>query len=144
MKLTAILAAGLSASAVVAHSHVESRSEVQRKATISKRCAGAAGQFNRRRVDKRMTKRALEHEKRYPGAGNATYEITTEVPYYQTIQNDTCVLTPETTMGPYVWPRSETLRQDMTEGQAGVPLWLDIGGASLRFPAPAWMRDTVR
>jgi hypothetical protein len=134
MKLTAILAAGLSASAAVAHSHVESRSEIQRKAIISKRCAGAAGQFNRRRVDMRMTKRALEHKKRYPGSGNATYEITTEAPYYQTIQNDTCVLTPDITMGPYVWPRSETLRQDMTEDQPGVPLWLDIGGMFVLFP----------
>ncbi|KAJ5470248.1 hypothetical protein N7530_007605 [Penicillium desertorum] len=46
---------------------------------------------------------------------------------YETIQNDTCVLSPEVTAGPYYWPHSQTLRQDMTETQAGVPLWLDIG-----------------
>ena len=44
-----------------------------------------------------------------------------------TLQNDTCVLTPDVTPGPYVWPRSQTLRQDATEDQPGVPLWLDIG-----------------
>ncbi|KAI0452300.1 Intradiol ring-cleavage dioxygenase [Xylaria acuta] len=31
---------------------------------------------------------------------------------------------PIVTEGPYVWPRSQTLRQDMSEGQ---PLWMDIG-----------------
>jgi protocatechuate 3,4-dioxygenase beta subunit len=58
---------------------------------------------------------------------NSTVQITTEAPYYEVLQNDTCVLTPEVTEGPYVWPRSQTLRQDMTESQSGVPLWLDVG-----------------
>ncbi|TLD20234.1 protocatechuatedioxygenase beta subunit protein [Venturia nashicola] len=58
---------------------------------------------------------------------NVTYQITTEAPFYEVIQNDTCILTPEVTQGPYVWPRSQTLRQDMTEGQAGVPFDPNIG-----------------
>ncbi|KAJ5646537.1 hypothetical protein N7490_002909 [Penicillium lividum] len=58
---------------------------------------------------------------------NTNVQIQTEAPYYDVIQNDTCVLTPEVTEGPYVWPRSQTLRQDMTEDQPGVPLWLDVG-----------------
>lgn len=66
--------------------------------------------------------------KRWEGSGHtSTYEITAEAPYYDKIQNDTCVLTPEVTEGPYVWPRSQTLRQDMTEDQPGVPFWLDVG-----------------
>lgn len=69
-------------------------------------------------------KRSLDLEER---SGNTTYQITTEAPYYDVIQNDTCVLTPEVTQGPYVWPRSQTLRQDMSEDQPGVPLWLDVG-----------------
>lgn len=46
---------------------------------------------------------------------------------FVTVQNNTCVLTPEVTEGPYVWPRSQTLRMDMTEGEVGVPLTLDVG-----------------
>lgn len=55
------------------------------------------------------------------------YKTLTHIPPVDTLQNNTCVLTPEVTEGPYVWPRSQTLRQDMTEDQAGVPLWLDVG-----------------
>ena len=59
--------------------------------------------------------------------GNTTVQIQTQAPLYETIQNDTCVLSPEVTAGPYYWPHSQTIRQDMTETQDGVPLWLDIG-----------------
>lgn len=55
------------------------------------------------------------------------YTIHTEAPYYETIQNGTCVLAPEGISGPYIYPPSQTLRQDISEGQPGVPLWLDIG-----------------
>ncbi|KAJ5742171.1 hypothetical protein N7533_011580 [Penicillium manginii] len=57
-------------------------------------------------------------------------------PYFETIQNDTCVLTPEVTQGPYVYPTSQILRQDTTEGQKGVPLWLDIGVLNLATCEP--------
>lgn len=43
------------------------------------------------------------------------------------LQNDTCVLTPDVTPGPYVWPRAQTLRQDASEDQVGVPFWMDFG-----------------
>ncbi|CAI7675865.1 unnamed protein product [Penicillium discolor] len=59
--------------------------------------------------------------------GNTTVQIQTQALLYETIQNDTCVLSPEVTAGPYYWPHSQTIRQDMTETQDGVPLWLDIG-----------------
>ncbi|KAJ9193058.1 hypothetical protein DTO021D3_4940 [Paecilomyces variotii] len=98
------------------------RSAIQRRSTLARRCASHVESFNKRR----MAKRAMN--KRWADSGrNTTVEITTEAPYYETIQNDTCVLTPEVTRGPYVWPRSQTLRQDMTEDQVGVPLWLDVG-----------------
>ncbi|KAJ5679041.1 aromatic compound dioxygenase [Penicillium macrosclerotiorum] len=99
-----------------------SDSVTKRQNQLSKKCADHVASFNQRR----MNKRAMA--KRWEGSGrNTTFEITTEAPYYETIQNETCVLTPEVTRGPYVWPRSQTLRQDMTEDQVGVPLWLDIG-----------------
>lgn len=98
------------------------RAEVNRRGEMSKRCASAAADMNQKRYAKRNGKRDLDARR-----ANATYQITTEAPYYEVIQNDTCVLTPEVTEGPYVWPRSQTLRQDMTESQPGVPLWLDVG-----------------
>lgn len=39
--------------------------------------------------------------------------------------NNSCVLTPETTQGPY-WVSGELIREDIDEGQEGVPLTLDI------------------
>lgn len=39
--------------------------------------------------------------------------------------NNSCILTPETTQGPY-WVSGELVRQNITEGQAGVPLTLDV------------------
>ncbi|KAF2018155.1 protocatechuate 3,4-dioxygenase beta subunit [Aaosphaeria arxii CBS 175.79] len=39
--------------------------------------------------------------------------------------NNSCVLTPETTQGPY-WVSGELIRQDIHENQEGVPLTLDI------------------
>lgn len=68
---------------------------------MSKRCENHAASFNKKRYDQRMTKRAVEKR-----AENATYTITTEAPYYDVIQNDTCVLSPEITWGPYVYPNS--------------------------------------
>ncbi|QDS69440.1 hypothetical protein FKW77_005482 [Venturia effusa] len=36
-----------------------------------------------------------------------------------------CVFVPEDTVGPYYYPR-ELVRSDMTEGLAGIPMWLDV------------------
>ncbi|RWA08100.1 hypothetical protein EKO27_g7015 [Xylaria grammica] len=115
MKFSVVAISGL-LSAALAHPEHLSRREIQRRGAISRRCEPSAANFNRRRM-----------AKRWPGGGNTTYEVQTEAPYFDAIQNDTCVLTPILTEGPYVWPRSQTLRQDMSEGQPGVPLWMDIG-----------------
>ncbi|KAI4950648.1 hypothetical protein J4E91_004533 [Alternaria rosae] len=39
--------------------------------------------------------------------------------------NNSCVLTPEVTQGPY-WVEGELVREDVTEGQEGIPMTLDI------------------
>jgi protocatechuate 3,4-dioxygenase beta subunit len=39
--------------------------------------------------------------------------------------NNSCVLSPEVTQGPY-WVQGELVREDVTDGQEGVPLTLDI------------------
>lgn len=121
MRITEFLAAGLLATSATAHSDILSRSEISRRSGMSKRCEGQVASFNKKRQEKQMAKRAWDM------ARNSTVEITTQAPWFENIQNSTCVLTPEATEGPYVWPQSQTLRQDMTEDQPGVPLWLDIG-----------------
>ncbi|WYZ37952.1 hypothetical protein EsH8_II_001458 [Colletotrichum jinshuiense] len=111
---------GLLASLAFAHKEV-APGVVKRHANLSKRCASGAAKFKQRRFQRRQ-EAALDKR-----SGNSSYTIITEAPYYDTLQNDTCVLAPDVTAGPYYWPRSETLRQDMTEDQVGVPLILDVG-----------------
>lgn len=99
--------------------------------TISRRCASAAGKFTMERKKRSLAKRnAL-----LPRDSNVT--IHTESPHYSSIQNDTCVLTPEVTGGPYNWPRSDILRQDMREDQDGILLYLDIGVLDTNSCEPA-------
>ncbi|KAH9992392.1 protocatechuate 3,4-dioxygenase beta subunit [Xylariaceae sp. FL0662B] len=114
-------------SGALAHSnHHLSYSELTRRASLSKRCESSVAAMNKRRW-------AQQHQKR---ADNTTWSITTEAPYYEVLQNDTCILTEEVTGGPYIWPRSQTLRQDITEDQVGVPMLLDIGVMDLETCEP--------
>lgn len=39
--------------------------------------------------------------------------------------NTSCILTPETTIGPY-WIEGELIRSNLTDGKAGVPLHLEL------------------
>ncbi|CAE6450257.1 unnamed protein product [Rhizoctonia solani] len=59
-------------------------------------------------------------------SADATSTSTSDSPTYSTIQNSTCVTTPEVTEGPY-YVNNELLRQDIREDQEGVQLVLDIG-----------------
>ncbi|KAB5590140.1 hypothetical protein CTheo_6405 [Ceratobasidium theobromae] len=59
-------------------------------------------------------------------SSDATSTATANSPTYSTIQNSTCVTTPEVTEGPY-YVNNELLRQDIREDQEGVELVLDIG-----------------
>lgn len=115
----------------VAHSHHKlSARQVAEHQLISKRCAASAGAFTAARKKRSMAKRHLI-------ARDSNVTIHQESPHYPTIQNDTCILVPEVTAGPYVWPQSDTLRQDMSEGQAGVPIYLDIGVLDTNTCEPA-------
>ncbi|TVY83759.1 hypothetical protein LSUE1_G004559 [Lachnellula suecica] len=121
-----LMATGLFATAVVAHPgpHPEPEShDLAKRNTLARRCAGSVAAMN----EKRYNKRNFENRRSLEARANYTDFVNTETPYYDVIQNDTCVLTPSVTQGPYVWPRSQTLRQDMTEGQNGIPFTLDVG-----------------
>lgn len=96
-----LLAAGLLASSAVAHPGphpVIGRSELHKRNAMAKRCAPAVAAMN----EKRYNKRSLANKRSLESRANATVQITTEAPYYEVIQNDTCILTPEVTQGKQV------------------------------------------
>ncbi|KAI1497538.1 protocatechuate 3,4-dioxygenase beta subunit [Biscogniauxia marginata] len=116
-------------SGAVAHSdHDLSHAELSRRSDLSKRCAASAGAMSKRHWSEQR------HQKR--ADNTTTWSITTEAPYYDSFQNNTCILTEEVTTGPYIWPQSQTLRQDITEGQPGIPMILDIGVMDLETCEP--------
>jgi hypothetical protein len=140
MRSTSILITlglALSAFAHPGPHHQHSAREVIQHQTISRRCAAKAGAFIMARKKRSLAKRATLYPR------DTSVNITIESPHYSTIQNDTCVLVPDVTAGPYVWPRSEILRQDMSEDQAGIPLYLDIGVLDVNTcePAPQVLLD---
>ena len=72
-------------------------------------------------------KRHLQRKRDLAAKRDTTdYMIHAQAPHYDFLKNDTCLLFPETTQGPYYFPRSEILRQDMREGQPGIETELDI------------------
>ncbi|GAT30076.1 hypothetical protein RIB2604_03300480 [Aspergillus luchuensis] len=96
-----------------------SHSEISRRSAMGMMCRKSISQYHEQRWKRNIDRRWHGH--------NTTFSVHTEAPYFETVQNGTCVLTPEVTQGPYVYPPSQILRQDISEGQPGVPLWLDIG-----------------
>ncbi|TEA10707.1 hypothetical protein C8034_v008901 [Colletotrichum sidae] len=141
IQLLALASALLTGVAVAHPGHHEplSHSEIARRSNLSKRCSVQAGQFAEMRKKRAAEKRSLVS--RSLAARDSNVTVHTEGPHYNTIQNDTCILTPEVTKGPYVWPQSQTLRQDMSEDQPGVPLYLDIGVLNVNTCTP--MEDVL-
>lgn len=72
---------------------------------------------------------------------NATYVVHGVAPTYDFLKEDACVLTPEVSDGPYVYPESQLLRQNIVEDQIGVPLELNIGVMDINTCAP--MKDVL-
>ncbi|KAG8762251.1 hypothetical protein FRC11_010287, partial [Ceratobasidium sp. 423] len=105
-----------------------------RHATTAK-CARQIAKYN----SARRMKRSLSIEatngnvKEVPGS---SYEIPKkDEPTYKTIQNNTCIVAPEVTEGPY-FVQNELLRNDIRENQPGVDLFLDIGVMDIRTCQP--------
>ncbi|KIM73375.1 hypothetical protein PILCRDRAFT_15282 [Piloderma croceum F 1598] len=117
-----------------------SRQLERRQAAINARhavvrnCDGAIAAFEAKRRAKRS---ALSHKEPHKEphkksstsceeTATATTTSTATVPTYTTLQNTTCVLTPEAEEGPY-YIHEELFRTDIRDGMDGVPLLLDIG-----------------
>ena len=97
--------------------------QLARRGAVAKRCSDTVGLMKRNRHAMRRRALSLSDD----DDGTTTYTITAEAPKYDFLKNDTCILTPETSPGPYIYPRSQTLRQDIVEDQIGVPFVMDIG-----------------
>ncbi|PWY86787.1 aromatic compound dioxygenase [Aspergillus heteromorphus CBS 117.55] len=96
---------------------------LSRRSAVAKKCANSVGLMKRKR-------HAMRRQLLAPGQvtyGGTNHTAEASVPSYDFLKNDTCILTPETSPGPYIYPRSEVLRQNITEDQPGVPFELDIG-----------------
>ncbi|KAF1926074.1 putative extracellular dioxygenase, partial [Didymella exigua CBS 183.55] len=88
-------------------------------------------------VKKMRAKRAIDEKKNYlrardldtvigtSHASNLTGITADTDPSILFTGNNSCILTPEVTQGPY-WVQGELIREDITEEQEGVPLHLDI------------------
>lgn len=115
----AFAALGVFAEAHAGHGgHQVDARDIMARSVKAKKCSDQVGLMKRSRHA--MRKRDLS-------ANDTVYEIHAEPPPYDFIKNDTCILTPEATDGPYWFPQSQVLRQDITEDQKGVPLVLEIG-----------------
>ncbi|KAG8791888.1 hypothetical protein FRC12_007876 [Ceratobasidium sp. 428] len=107
------------------------------------KCAREIARYNSaRRLKRRMLAARSLNPRDEPGSNpnvlipGKNYQIPEEdKPTYKTIQNNTCVLAPEITEGPY-FVRNELLRGDIREDQPGVDLELDIGVMDIRTCKP--------
>jgi hypothetical protein len=65
------------------------------------------------------------------------FTIHAEAPTYDFIKNETCILYPEVTQGPYWYPPSELLQRDMVQDQVcDFFLWIREGGMGVVVLGP--------
>ncbi|KAF6809396.1 putative extracellular dioxygenase [Colletotrichum musicola] len=94
------------------------RRDAKLKELRQKRSISADAPIRRRAEEDLSTWAAVDH------ASSEGYTLDTD-PATLFAQNATCVIVPETTIGPY-WVAGELIRTEMTDGQSGVPLHLDV------------------
>lgn len=131
MKATVLSVCLAGLASVLAHPEVLTAEQVKREAKLigrsTDKCAAA---IEARKVDV-IAKRSQRLQERRIQSGNlkrSTCATRNELKY-TTIQNDTCVLAPDTVWGPYGID-GEIIRHDLREsssGQAGLDFYLDIG-----------------
>ncbi|KAJ6187273.1 hypothetical protein N7519_002181 [Penicillium mononematosum] len=94
----------------------------QKRAAAAAQCSDKIGLMKRKSHALRRRDMSID-----PNIGITDYIVHAHAPKYDFIKNESCILTPEASNGPYFYPNSQTLRQDIREGQPGVPLSLEIG-----------------
>ncbi|KAK7190728.1 hypothetical protein DPSP01_006661 [Paraphaeosphaeria sporulosa] len=156
MKFAAVISAALLAQQGLSHpgqSHAEMQKEIQERReylrTHKRTLADCAEQLKARgndallqarrsaKLDAMRKKRSISTDKPLLKArtfedvlntdhhSNLTVTPETATPDILFTGNASCTLTPETTEGPY-WVAGELVRENIVEGQAGIPLTLDI------------------
>ncbi|KAH8660755.1 Intradiol ring-cleavage dioxygenase [Tricladium varicosporioides] len=114
----------LVAAAALCAAHPERlTTESAKRELIGRGTDNCAAQIEARKADM-LAKRSASLRKRQ--VANGKLFSKREELQYTTIQNDTCVLAPDTIFGPYAIDE-EIFRHDLREGQSGVDLYLDIG-----------------
>ncbi|KAF4458149.1 extracellular dioxygenase [Fusarium albosuccineum] len=102
----------------------KAKSEAKLIGRSSNRCAATIEKRKAEILAKRSSRlhaRHLENQQK-----NGIKQVHHESLQYATIQNDTCVLAPDTVWGPY-GVDGEMVRHDLREVQKGIDFYLDIG-----------------
>ncbi|KAJ5457860.1 aromatic compound dioxygenase [Penicillium sp. IBT 31633x] len=108
---------------VAAHPHTPpNETTVTKYHDLAQKCGSKVSGMKKSRRSLRRRELSID-----PGSEETTYMIHAQAPKTDFITNWTNILTPETSNGPYFYPRSQILRQDIRGDQAGVPLSLEIG-----------------
>lgn len=127
-QLVGLLAGAASISSVVAHP--ERLTEESAKRELTGRGSGkCAAQIEARKVAMREKRAASLFQRRQAEVTrlNRRQEMSHEKrDVYSSIQNETCVLAPDTIFGPY-GVDEEIYRHDVRDGQDGINMYLDIG-----------------
>ncbi|KAK7409659.1 hypothetical protein QQX98_008174 [Neonectria punicea] len=125
MKFSNIVLGAIASVSVTAHPERLTADIAKREARLvgrsSDKCAAVIEKRRAEILAKRSSRlHARRVENGYNGGG------LSERSYYTTIQNDTCVLAPDTIWGPY-GVDGEIVRTDLRESQQGIDFYLDIG-----------------
>jgi hypothetical protein len=88
---------------------------------LENKCSSDVGEIKQRRQLFRCQIHSSHDEE------ETFYSMHTESPKYNFLRNWTNVLLPKATTGPFIYPQRQTLRQNIRDDQAGIPLSLEIG-----------------
>ncbi|RMJ17432.1 hypothetical protein BHE90_002576 [Fusarium euwallaceae] len=132
MKIFNVILVALSLGTSLAHPEKltvdKAKAEAKLIGRSTNRCAAA---IEKRKADilakraSRLQARHLQNKQVTNKHGNKGH-LHSESLQYTTIQNDTCVLAPDTIWGPY-GVDGEMVRHDLRESQKGIDFYLDIG-----------------
>ncbi|KAH7120385.1 Intradiol ring-cleavage dioxygenase [Dactylonectria estremocensis] len=124
MKFSTITLAALASFGVVAHPERLTAEVAKKEANLVGRSSNKCAAVIEKRKAEMLAKRASRLHARRVESGHISARSTEHK--YTTIQNDTCVLAPDTIWGPY-GVDGEIVRTDLRESQKGIDFYFDIG-----------------
>ncbi|KAH8714695.1 Intradiol ring-cleavage dioxygenase [Ilyonectria robusta] len=123
MKFTSFTLAAIASLGVVAHPERLTAEIAKREANLVGRTSNKCAAVIEKRREAMLAKRASRLHARRAESGHVSARSEHK---YTTIQNDTCVLAPDTIFGPY-GVDGEIVRTDLRESQKGIDFYFDIG-----------------